>query len=211
MKDVFELIERVFGTGTLQLVAAIVAIYFAAIGIMRIVETTRSLSRTKAMLDHEKSGLEVLKLRYEIAVLRKTHDLPEITAEGLFPPQLSRVLEPAPSAVAVRLAERLVNQGPAGQVILYIALAILQLGGWLAVGVVVSGLRFRFAGHQLQAYELYTVLAAAIIAAGFLFVAFWQLGPRLRQHSALAVRMISGTTIIAALIAVVYALSIQAV
>jgi hypothetical protein len=58
----------------------LVIAYFAMLGLGRLFDIWRSFQTRRAILEEEKIVNEILKIRYEIEVLRKQHDLPDLTA-----------------------------------------------------------------------------------------------------------------------------------
>jgi hypothetical protein len=186
------------------LVAVLVLAYFAVTGAAKLFEAIKGVSLGKARLEREKARLEIHKLYYEIAALRKTHDLAEMSLadEKLFAaPIPSSQPRPAPE----KLTDRLLARGGLARASLYIALAVLQLMGWSATVLLALALRFRLSGHPFAQAELYATLASAIVAVGFLFIAFRQLGPKLSRDSGMTVRVIVIASIIIALGATGYA------
>jgi hypothetical protein len=72
--------------------AVLVVAYVALLGIGRLFDVWRSFRTRRAILEEEKIVNEILKIRYEIEVLRKQHDLPDLTlTEQPSPTGASRV------------------------------------------------------------------------------------------------------------------------
>lgn len=59
--------------------AVLVVAYVALLGIGRLFDVWRSFQTRRAILEEEKIVNEILKIRYKIEVLRKQHDLPDLT------------------------------------------------------------------------------------------------------------------------------------
>jgi hypothetical protein len=53
--------------------------YLALVGLGRLFEVWRSFRTRRAILEEQKIVTEILKIRYDIEVLRKQHDLPDLT------------------------------------------------------------------------------------------------------------------------------------
>src|SRR5579871_3367985 len=53
--------------------------YVALLGLGRLFEVWRSFRTRRAILEEQKIVTEILKIRYDIEVLRKQHDLPDLT------------------------------------------------------------------------------------------------------------------------------------
>jgi hypothetical protein len=65
----------------LGVVAGVIAvIYVVVLGLGRLFDVWRSFQTRRAILEEEKIFNEILKIRYEIEVLRKHNDLPDLTA-----------------------------------------------------------------------------------------------------------------------------------
>jgi hypothetical protein len=73
--------KRLFeGHPWLATTCGIVALaYVALLGLGRLFEVWRSFRTRRAILEEQKIVTEILKIRYDIEVLRKQHDLPDLT------------------------------------------------------------------------------------------------------------------------------------
>jgi len=79
--DVFKLLDRYSSPAMTKAAGLIVILYFAALGLLRLIDTWRSFRARRAILEEEKLFNEILKIRYEIEVLRKQYALPEFAAQ----------------------------------------------------------------------------------------------------------------------------------
>jgi len=79
--DVFKLLDRYSSPAMTKAAGLIVILYFAALGLLRLIDTWRSFRTRRAILEEEKLFNEILKIRYEIEALRKQYALPEFASQ----------------------------------------------------------------------------------------------------------------------------------
>ncbi len=180
MKDIFDLIEKVFGAAMLKTAAAAVVVYFATLGLFKLAESLRSFSRHKRIVEREKSSLEILKLRYEIEAIRKTHSLPELIAIELeAKPEESALVRMAPMkgwSLVWRLTVLLISN-----------VALL-----CSANLIFLLARYVLAGHTPRSDEWLIVLAITILGLGFAYLSLWKVGPSVKSHSLFTFRVIWG-------------------
>jgi len=86
-EDLFKLVDHYSSPAMTKAIGLIVILYFAALGLLRLVDTWRSFRTRRAILEEEKLFNEILKIRYEIEVLRKQYALPQFASQLVAQPQ----------------------------------------------------------------------------------------------------------------------------
>jgi hypothetical protein len=83
--DVLQFIASHIGPVWASVAGAIAVAYIAMVGLGRLFDIWRSFRTRRAILEEEKLFNEILKIRYEIEILRKQNDLPDLAALGDHP------------------------------------------------------------------------------------------------------------------------------
>ena len=185
MKDIFEMVEKVFGQTTLQFVVAVALLYFAVLGVIRAIDAARALVVNRVSIDRERALLEILKLRYEIEVIRSSNGLGEIPS-----PELTSILK-SRNAVLTDAEAPPANSRRTG-VVTYLHAVMDWFGfvalstiGWLLILTVAISLVSVLADGGKIMEGLHVPAAFFLAGIVLLYVAFQRVGRRLRRNSPL--------------------------
>lgn len=170
MDRLFTTIEQTFGALTLRIAVVLFVLYFLGEGFSKLLLSVRDVSSKRRKMEHEKSMLEIVKLRCDIEALKKAHgldiELPELNS-ALFEPKRKET----PVPLARSFADFLTTLGKPGTVLLLLFGFILQFvslfgAGNLMISIVIILRSDLTASRQFPVFLALNILV--IITTGYL-------------------------------------------
>ena len=130
--------------------------------------------------------MEILKIEYEIAALRKTHELSEIRVIE----SLARDIGGARHIPEKGMFDRIWKKGRPGQILVKGCAAALETFGFLCAGVILIALRQYAKRMTLSTEEIYVAAAVAAAGATAFYLLWRSISPVLKAHAAATHKMI---------------------
>jgi hypothetical protein len=176
--DILKWLSQVVSPQWMKITIFFLCAYYAFVGAAKILDLVKGITPEKR-LSLQKAEMEILKLQYEIAALKKTNDLSEIA----FTNGMQSVNGLAKASIGNSIPTRLWAHQHSGRRVLIVVFFMLDLFGFLCAGVIVIAVRQYLLGAQMDESDYYGACVIAALGATAFYLSLSSVGQVIKTEA----------------------------